>query len=216
MKVKVPRYSFASLLVALILVAIIFPLIPELITRSVMLKASLTLLLVCSIYVFSHDRRAFISSLILAIPTAITGWVSVSRGTPTFAMLDTFLYIVFFVYVIIRMIKLVFANTVITRDTLYGSMCIYLLFGIWWALCYSFIELLHPDSFHGINAVDGYDVWGFIYFSYVSLTTLGFGDVVPISRAAQSLTALEAVVGQFYLAVFVGRLVGMHISQKVA
>ncbi|MBU2710336.1 ion channel [Zooshikella harenae] len=216
MKVKVPRYSFASLLVALILVGIIFPLIPELITRSVMLKASLTLLLVCSIYVFSHDRRTLISTLILAIPTALTGWISVSRGTPTFAMLDTFLYIIFFAYIIIRIIKLVFANTVITRDTLYGAMCVYLLFGIWWALCYSFIELVHPDSFHGINAVDGYDVWGFIYFSYVSLTTLGLGDMVPITRAAQSLTALEAVVGQFYLAVSVARLVGMHISQKIA
>ena len=101
-------------------------------------------------------------------------------------------------------------------------MCIYLLLGVLWALVYSALELLAPESFTIMVAGGaGNEAMRFradqaifpLYYSFITLTTLGYGDVVPSSPPARMLAALEAIMGQLYLAVLVARLVGLHIAQ---
>lgn len=104
----------------------------------------------------------------------------------------------------------------ITADKIYGAICVYLLVGFAWAFVYAILEQLQPGSFsipEGPGNVSEYAgrIMRMRYFSFVTLTTVGFGDITPRSSAARNLVALEAVMGQIYLAVLVARLVGLHI-----
>lgn len=88
-------------------------------------------------------------------------------------------------------------------DSLFGALCVYLLAAVFFGLQYMIISMLIPGSFAG-NQSD-FDLF---YFSVVTLTTVGYGDIQPVSPLAQSLAGIEAIIGQLYLAVLVGWLVG--------
>ena len=105
----------------------------------------------------------------------------------------------------------------VKRATLYESACVYLLLGLFWGTLYSFIEHLSPGSFHLDPALaDRHLDWSdFLYHSFVTLTTLGYGDLVPVAPMARSLTLLEAVVGVFYVTALVARLVSIYKPEGV-
>ena len=96
-----------------------------------------------------------------------------------------------------------------------GALSVYLIMGIVFAFAYSFLYTITPDAFSGADKIDGSGFHNFVYLSYVTLTTLGYGDITPTRPIAASLVTLEAVVGQIYLTVLVARLVGMHITAEV-
>lgn len=97
-----------------------------------------------------------------------------------------------------------------------GALSVYLIMGIVFAFAYSLLHTATPDAFSGADKIDGPGFQNFVYLSYVTLTTLGFGDITPTRPIASSLITLEAVVGQIYLTVLVARLVGMHITAEVS
>jgi voltage-gated potassium channel len=96
-----------------------------------------------------------------------------------------------------------------------GAICIYLLLGVNWSFFYLIINMAIPDSFHGLAATDiGAQLSEFLYYSFVTITTLGYGDIVPVKPIARTISYLEAILGQFYVAVLVAWLVGMYLSEK--
>ena len=95
-----------------------------------------------------------------------------------------------------------------------GALCVYVLIGVIWAMLYQLLEGFQPGSFSGLGQQGHALSWRFLYFSFVTLTTLGYGDVLPLSLYAQSLTYMETVLGQFYLAVLVAALVSAYLSDR--
>jgi len=94
----------------------------------------------------------------------------------------------------------------ITTHRIMGGVAAYLLLGVIWAEAYTLVEIVHPGSFHGsLNVADGPRAW--LYFSYITLATVGYGDVLPIHPVARSLATLEAVTGSLYLTILLARLV---------
>jgi Ion channel len=129
-----------------------------------------------------------------------------------------FLFFAFAVAVILRGL---FEQKVIRADHVVGSCCGYLLVGVAWANLYMFVALVSPGSFH-VNQEIAWQLgeehtrrFLFNYFSLATLTTVGYGDITPIRPAASSLAVLEAVFGQFYVAVVVAQLVGQKLAQAV-
>jgi hypothetical protein len=112
------------------------------------------------------------------------------------------------------LVALLFAQQEVTFDLITGSICGYLLVGQVWAFLYALLETFSPGAL-GIATRAGEDVFSYSYFSYVTLTTLGYGDISPVSPTAQSLATLEAIFGQFYVAIIVARLVAIHVSQSI-
>lgn len=114
----------------------------------------------------------------------------------------------------------IFRTQRITTDHVVGAFCGYLLAGIAWGNIYAAIHLLFPDSFNIAPALaaqlthENSRRFLFNYFSFITLTTVGYGDVTPVLPAACSLAWLEAAFGQFYVAVFVGQLIGLKLSQR--
>ena len=211
---EIPRFGFAMLLLMLMTVVVIFPFMPSVIRAAFMLKISLSLLLVASVYILSGKQKFLVIAGVLAFPTFITIWLPVLYDRSAFIFLDNMTNLLFFSYVIYELIVLIFLAKRVDRNIIYGSMCIYLLLGLQGAFIYTLLELLSPGSFIEEALSGVHDLSTFVYFSFVTLSTLGYGDIVPATRGAQALASMEALIGQFYLTVLVARLVGIHISQR--
>ena len=104
----------------------------------------------------------------------------------------------------------------VTADTIAGAICFYLLLGVIWALIYALIELAHPGSFLDGGRPVGTATGGrrslvpeLLYLSLVTLSTLGYGDILPVTPQARMLAAIEAIIGPLYLAVLIARLVSL-------
>lgn len=120
-------------------------------------------------------------------------------------------------------VRSVFAEKYVTRDVLCGAVCVYLLTGVIAGLIFVLIELVSPGSFRivefeGMTALGHnsliYDPGWLLYFSFVTLTTVGYGDVLPNSDVARSASVLVALLGQVLLVVQIARLVGVHVAQS--
>jgi voltage-gated potassium channel len=101
----------------------------------------------------------------------------------------------------------------IDGNKIVGAICIYLLIGLIWALSYLFIAQAMPGAFNGLEQVIWYDNFADVaYYSFVTLTTLGYGDISPVVPVARFLVYMEAIVGVFYMAILVASLIGIRTS----
>jgi len=105
----------------------------------------------------------------------------------------------------------------VTSDTIYGAICAYLLFGYGFTFLYSVIEEVQPGSFTALSSASAHDLVSRLmemrYLSFVTLASVGYGDIVPHTEMARTAALLEAMLGQFYLVALIGRLVGLHIAR---
>ncbi|WP_415714340.1 potassium channel family protein [Maridesulfovibrio sp.] len=104
----------------------------------------------------------------------------------------------------------------VTRDLISGAICIYMLAGLVWSDAYSLCEIFKAGSFSGIELLNNVFVirGALTYFSYVTMLTVGYGDVLPVSLMARSLAILQGLFGQMYLAVFIAGILGAFLSQQ--
>jgi hypothetical protein len=103
----------------------------------------------------------------------------------------------------------------IDLNMIMGSICVYVLVGISWSIFYYFELVMHPGAFNGIVAQGGKQQFTeLLYYSYVTLSTLGYGDITPVTPIARTLAYLEALFGQFYIAILVASFVGMHVARS--
>jgi hypothetical protein len=120
----------------------------------------------------------------------------------------------FVAWVSFLIIRNVWALKHANSEAIAAGLCAFLLLGLLWSIIYSFINHLDPTAFGDANLkFSGGEPGGSLYFSYVTLTTLGYGDVTPLSEGARMLTALQAVLGQLFVAIMVARLVALQTAR---
>jgi len=168
----------------------------------------------------NKNRLSLNIAVILAVPALLVKWgvILAPELWKFFPGIDNLCSILFVGYVLVVLFIGVLRARKIDANLIFGSICIYLLIGLEWAFVYSLLEHLAPGSFHG-NLAEFSDAsqrhdWlflQFLYYSYTTLTTLGYGDIVPRTSPAQMISTLEAITGQFYLAILVARLIGIHL-----
>lgn len=140
------------------------------------------------------------------------------------ALIAEIMSFLFLLSVFAIILKDIFRTSIVSTDTLVGSICGYLILSTIFASVYAFIVILHPDSFLINTGLDGDQAtlgefsshYGMTnYFSIITLTTVGFGDIVPQNTYARTVVSVEAITGQIYMTIIVARLVGLHISRSI-
>lgn len=155
-------------------------------------------------------RKAFIFPVAILLVALFSNWLD-DAGFDQFYLL---LLLSFFISTAIKTARQVLFTGDIDGNKILGAICLYLLMGLIWAVLYTLLQLEFSGSFPAMNSHSNWFTLfpEFIYFSFVTITTLGFGDISPTLPVARFLVYLEAVVGQFYLAILVASLVGSRMS----
>jgi hypothetical protein len=163
------------------------------------------------VYAASYNKRALVIAVILVIPAIITG-ADFNLGTEVFSTwLSHVSDVAFYGYTTAVILAYVLRQKTITANTIYGALSVYLLLGITWAFAFAAVEDLAPGSFFvdaAYNPDGVLDRLEFFYYSFVTLTTLGYGDILPLTAKARMLAVLEAACGVLYTATLVASLIG--------
>jgi hypothetical protein len=213
----VDKNNFYWLLLALLIFLVGVPVADELAMLSEPAVRALlfSCLLAIGIWSLRGAGHMFSVGLAFVIAGILSNILAVKLTSPAFFFASFAALFGFLLVAITYTSHQVVAVTDISRNRLIGAVCLYLLFGVIWAVAYSVLDLVSPESFRGFSPLDdpGWDSeW--LYFSFVTMTTLGYGDISPVSATARALAYLQAVFGQFYVAILVAGLVGAYISRS--
>jgi len=208
--IRVGRFLF--LFISMVLMFVLRPFLIERVGTFYLMDIFLFLVFLSAVYAIRQKKSVFILALFLVLVMEILQLCSNLKGIPSLAMLSNILGGLLLAYVITIILFHLFREQRITGDMIMGAICSYFLMGILWAYAYSTLEFFQPGSFQTTQGTVTYST--LTYYSYVTLTTLGYGDITPVSMAARSFSLLEAIMGQLYIAILIAGLVGIHISQS--
>lgn len=212
--VDAPRVQkgLVFLLVSLASLFVLYPVLLET-GHSRLLRVAFMGVLIAAVSALSERRRQMHIALVLAVPSAITQALSLASPNRYDLHLVTLtLALMFIGYVIAVVCRRVFVRGEVTGEKIAGAVCVYLLIGLAWSMLYALISLLQPGAFSlPISIESEYD---FIYYSFVTLTTLGYGDITPSSSFARMASWMEAVIGQLFVAIMLARLVALQIAES--
>ena len=212
------RGRFSILLFSIVLMFLVLPLVPAeqgFLDKSIGLFG-LVVLLSC-LRAITENRKFFIFMVALSlINVAIVGTDIFSDWDPPgLVMVELAFRLVYYLLVFGSIMGYVLDRGPVTGDKISGAISAYILMGLAWAAVYSLFLHLQPESFllpeHLKPGTDGVFAMWPIYFSFTTLTTLGYGDITPQLPAVQSYAVVEAACGQIFLTVLVARLVALHI-----
>lgn len=162
------------------------------------------------------SQTRFYLKVSLAVLAFVITILSDQHGTGMlsnkFGILANIIYIVFIYSAVVILTRRLVLEKNVNADTIKGGICLYFLIGFLWSLIYNIVYVIAPTSFK-FSTTNVIDYSHFHYYSFTVLTTLGFGDITPISLLARNLTTLEAITGQMFLAIFVARLISLYTRQ---
>jgi hypothetical protein len=215
------RHRYFILLVALLLLLVIYPLLHDVFHAAVLYEILLAGVTFTAVMTVIVHRRVRLVVLLLVIPLFAVSWtgrilpgVSDPVGVMAFHGTAALLLAVGVVEILIS----IYRGESVTADSVFGAFCGYLLLGVAFAHLFCILEVLRPGSFRGdlesMRQLQDFHLRHFnlMYFSLVTLTTVGYGDIVATTGAARGLASVEAVAGQFYLAVLIAELIGRRVS----
>jgi hypothetical protein len=210
------RITTVELLIALALLFFFFPFVEEVKDGDVIVSILLSLVLLSAVLAVADRKRVFFIGLVLAIPAIAGRWISHFR--PDLVPPPVFLTagLVLIAFVVANLLRFVLRAPSVNVEVLCASISAYLMLGLLWTVAYWLVDQLTPGAFaFNINAgrqtMSGFNAF---YFSFVTLSTVGYGDITPVSKVARMLAAMEAMTGLLYVAVLIARLVSLYSTPK--
>ncbi len=222
---RVCRGQYGPLLVALLVLCAAAPTLMGSAFKGALLDAAMSCIVLAGLYAAAPGRRSLVIGFALACLTLATHRLTdIVHYEPLHAMHYALIFVILS-YTGRTILWAVVRDSQVTLETIKGAVCVYLLIGLTWVYLFVMIDMATPGSFRIAQsaeaAAEGHllirqELHRLLYLSFCTLTTLGYGDIVPLRGVAQTACYLEAVVGQIFLTVLVARLVGMHISRPPA
>lgn len=228
-RIRAGRHGF--LLLAIILAFSIRPLISDATTSTLVFSAAMLLLLLMALYttqvdelVGDHDRllaerkRWNRVGWLLALPALTERIYALIFPTPKMTLVTGISWFLFLAFVTFNLLRTLIRHRDVTNQTIALSISVYLLIGMTWSMLYILIFNLQDNAFSFNSGApapaigDQHVFPTFLYFSLTTISTMGFGDIVPLTVQARFAAVAEGISGQFYMAVLVARLVSLQIS----
>ena len=192
------KWKYATILVMLFLGFIVIPILGFNASDAPTLRIGELGVLMCCLLATARNRQVMVVAMVLALSGEIFGF---------FWPEGRQLCQIFFFFCVAGVVLIdVMRPEEVTADKMLGAVCGYILVAYAFAIVFAVVEALQPNSLRTENS----DFQSMLYYSIVTISTLGYGDIVPLSGPARALASLEAVIGQFYIAIIVARLVSLH------
>lgn len=209
------RLGHRELLAALIVLLVLQSFLSTEVTLQRQIMNALFLgLVLAAIRTLSSSRIRLVIAVSFGLIAYALSWIVEFYPSVQLEAATRLFNIVMFLALVLALCENVFRSGTVDMNRIIGAVNLFLVLGLLWAFVFALLETLQPGSLGSPNGDLSADLLSDLtYFSSVTLTTLGYGDIVPISRPARMLAALEATLGQVYLATVIARLVGLHISQ---
>src|SRR5262249_51586024 len=212
---KADWYLSFLLCMLLLVVFVLFPLSGRGPLGGVVLQLVFSLILISGVALVANSRMVLVLATLLAAGTAAIGWIQLYEPSRQLAVIGVSLWILFFSMLAAVILVRVFREGRINFYRIQGAVCVYLLLGVIWSGCYRLVIQFDPEAFNlPASPADAPLMSKLVYFSFVTLTTVGYGDVTAVHSMARSLALLEALTGQLFPAVLIARLVAMEVSHR--
>ena len=207
------RNKYTQLLLVLLLVFIAYAFFSKVIIVDIIISLVFLAAIITIIRIVSQSRKSFYLYLIfggLAFIADISYLSSsISQLNYPLALFAYITYAIFFLLAIAILLHRIFSEQNVSLDTIIGGITVFILIGDLWFIFYQTVYLFNPHAFS-----DSVNSFGLLYFSFTTLTTVGYGDINPVVPMAQVLANLEGIVGVMFPAIFIGRLVGVYNPEK--
>jgi len=207
---------FLVLLFAMIVFFTLYPVVENTIIARLILNLFFMVSVLSGVFAIATTRRPLLFSSTLALLAIIFRWIHYFYSYESAAILEHVANVIFWIYIAIYILKFILRQQIITSELIYAAAAVYFIFGLAWASIYQILEISHPISFSLPDSAASkqtfiFQMW---YFSMVTLTTLGYGDIAPVTMSARVFVVLEAILGQLYLAILISGLIGKRIAQN--
>jgi hypothetical protein len=211
------RFSTVQLLVALALLFLSFPFVEEVKGGDVIVSILLSLVLLSAVVAVADRKGVFFIALLLAVPAIGGRWINHFR--PDLIPPPVFLTagLILIAFVVANLLHFVLRAPSVDVEVLCASISAYLMLGLMWTVAYWLVAQLTPNAFAfntGTGTKETMAGFNAFYFSFITLSTVGYGDITPVSRIARWLAATEAMTGLLYVTVLIARLVSLYSSPK--
>jgi voltage-gated potassium channel len=216
-RLRAYRFSTVQLLVALAVLLICAPFIEELEAGHLILTLLFSLVLLAAVFAVADRKSTLAIALVLAVPAITARWISQFRPDLVHPAVFLICALLLLGFVIGHLLHFILRAPIVTTEVLCASIAAYLMLGLMWTVAYWLVDQLTPGGAFSFNTPRGaQSMNGFtgFYFSFITLSTVGYGDITPVSRAARWLAAMEAMTGLLYVAVLIARLVSLYSSVK--
>lgn len=169
--------------------------------------------ILANINLISHSKRIVLIMLFFALVSILLVWLpDQSNLGHKFYPYEKLILIIFISVIVYQIIIQIISSKTVNANMIYGVITIYILFGLIAGECNLLIQFFDPDAFTG--SLDLNDKSDLRYYSYVTITTLGYGDIAPVSQLARAAAVFFSLVGQMYLAVVIALIVGKYVSSS--
>jgi len=201
------------ILLALLLSYFIFtPQIEDSPDKTLYRTGLISLVFIAAIACLQFNTKRFSRFRWIGFLTILSGWLPIITDLPGYLITSSAFRILFFAGVTVALIYQIAASREVVLSTIVGAVDGYLLLGFMAAAAFTIVELSSPGSVKSAGGeMAGTD---FVYYGFITMTTVGYGDIVPVSSAARSLAVLTAVFGQLYVAILISLLVGKYLSTR--
>ncbi|MGW8281652.1 MAG: potassium channel family protein [Gemmatimonadota bacterium] len=211
--------EFGILFVSLLAMMVVPDLLPDSGGFSWPVPLFFTIVMLSALSTVVGSRKNFLVAATVLILGLVPQWVG-ALGFGNVHMFGRILIAVFLLYVCVLTLRMVLTAGSVTLEVILAALCVYLLLGLVWAIGFHLVEYFDPGSFsipeemlEGAVSRQRAIASALSYFSYVTITTLGYGDVTPVAPLARSLATVEGIIGQIYLVTLIARLVSMETVQ---
>jgi hypothetical protein len=208
------KEKFTFLLFSLFVYGISAPFFEHFFRRGLFAEISFSVVLITAVLVAATEKKKFITIVIIVLLCLALVWYKRFYSRDTLLLTGIGIRMLFVGAMFFIIAGDFYKSNQVSRDTICAALIGYLLLALLWSNFYFLIEIFYPNSFSLSHEALLSDPSIFRYFSLVTITTLGFGDISPVASQARNLTVLEAFIGQMYLAVLIARLVAIHTTMK--
>ena len=208
------RHRFFILLCLILGLHILVPILNRFIVARIIIDTFMTAIVVSLVYTISNRKVHLVAGTFFGLLLLVSLWLPAASQNKWMAASGMVAGAVCFAVGIVSLVDFIRKSGEVRLEVIYAAILLYLLAAFMWAFIYTFLELVDPGSFNIEPTRADELLLTFGYFSLVTITTLGYGDISPVTQVARAVSTLEAFVGQLYLVVAVAWLVGMYVSKK--